>query len=73
MRALMRLLTVVSCEPMSDYCDKHDEPVKLVVVKFCPVCRGAKGGTNASESMTKAEKTARAKKAARARWAKKGR
>ena len=52
------------------YCHKHDEPVKMRVIVYCPACRGAMGGTNAGKSMTKAEKKARAVKAARARWKK---
>ncbi len=62
---------MVSCEAMTKYCDKHAEPVKMVVIEFCPVCRGAKGGTKTGKGMTKAEKIARAKNAARARWKKK--
>jgi hypothetical protein len=56
---------------MTKYCDKHDKPVKMLVIEFCPRCRGAKGGTKTGEGMTKAEKKARAQKAARARWKKK--
>ena len=52
---------------MDKYCETH-KTVKIVVVEFCPVCRGAKGGTKTGKGMTKAEKVARAKKAARARW-----
>jgi len=55
---------------MDEYCDKHEEPVKLRVIKYCPACRGALGGARSGQTMTAAEKTRRAKKAARARWRK---
>jgi hypothetical protein len=55
---------------MDEFCNKHDEPVKLRVIKYCPACRGALGGTRSAKTMTAAEKTERGKKAARARWKK---
>jgi len=58
---------------MDEYCNKKHgdgKPVKLRVIKYCPACRGAVGGTNAGKSMTAAAKTKRAKKAAKARWKK---
>lgn len=50
-------------------CDKHPD-VELVVVKYCPACRGASGGRNSAKGMTAAERTARARKGALARYGK---
>jgi len=52
------------------YCHKHDEPVEMRVIVYCPACRGKLGGVRAAKTMTAEAKTKRAKKAARARWKK---
>ncbi|MGB8060504.1 MAG: hypothetical protein WCF26_01235 [Candidatus Sulfotelmatobacter sp.] len=54
---------------MAKHCTIHPE-TELVVVEYCPVCRGQHGGAKTAKGMTAAEKTKRAKKAARARWKK---
>jgi len=55
---------------MTEHCKIHPE-VELVVVKYCPACRGGHGGEIAARTMSKAERSKRARKAARARWKKK--
>jgi hypothetical protein len=55
---------------MAKHCEIHTE-TELVVVEYCPVCRGQQGGRNAAEGMTAAEKSKRARNAAKARWVKK--
>lgn len=55
---------------MAEFCKRHPE-TELVIVAFCPVCRGQHGGEIAAQSMTAEAKSARARKAARTRWAKK--
>ena len=62
-------LTVNDLQALKRHCDIHPE-VELRVIVFCPACRGKSGGTEASKTMTAAEKTKRAKKAATARWKK---
>jgi len=54
---------------MAEHCSIHTD-TELVVVKYCPACRGSQGGTNTANAMTAAERTKRARKAVRARWAK---
>jgi hypothetical protein len=50
-------------------CEKHPE-VEMIVVTYCPVCRGSHGGKQTAKSMTAEERKARAVKAIRARWKK---
>jgi hypothetical protein len=54
---------------MAEHCTIHPD-TELVVVTYCPACRGGQGGTNAAKGMTKAERSDRARTAVRARWAK---
>jgi hypothetical protein len=55
---------------MAKHCTIHPE-TELVVVEYCPVCRGQHGGAKSAKGMTAAERSARARKAALARWPKK--
>jgi len=55
---------------MKKHCKIHRD-TELVVVEYCPVCRGQHGGANAAKAMTAEERSSRARKAARARWPKK--
>jgi len=48
----------------------HTE-TELVVVEYCPKCRGQHGGAKAAKSMSAGERSKRARKGARARWPKK--
>jgi hypothetical protein len=50
-------------------CEKHPD-VEMVVVTYCPACRGAHGGEQTAKGMTAEERKARARKAIRARWKK---
>jgi hypothetical protein len=54
---------------MAEHCAIHPD-TELVVVKYCPACRGQAGGENAAASMTAAQRSRRARKAVRTRWAK---
>lgn len=54
---------------MAKHCDIHPE-TELVVVEYCPVCRGQHGGAKAAKGMSAAERSKRARKAALARWPK---
>jgi hypothetical protein len=54
---------------MAEHCTIHTD-TELVIVKYCPACRGGQGGTNAAKGMTAEARTKRARKAVRARWAK---
>jgi hypothetical protein len=53
---------------MTEYCGIHPD-TELVVVKYCPACRGQAGGEKASAGMTQAQRTKRARKAVKTRWA----
>jgi hypothetical protein len=55
---------------MAEFCKVHPD-TELVVVKYCPACRGQHGGATAAKTMSAAERSKRARKAARARWPKK--
>jgi hypothetical protein len=55
---------------MAKHCTIHPD-TRLIVVEYCPVCRGQQGGANAAKGMTAVERSKRAQKAARARWPKK--
>ena len=50
---------------LSKFCHKHPErgPVKMVVIEFCPVCRGQHGGSKTLEKHGAAKMK---------RWGKKG-
>jgi len=63
-------LALVPWPTMAKHCKIHPE-TELVVVEYCPVCRGQQGGANAAKGMTAEERSKRAQKAARARWPKK--
>lgn len=54
---------------MAKHCTIHPD-TELVVVEYCPACRGTAGGTKAAEGMTAAQRSQRARKGARAMWAK---
>jgi hypothetical protein len=54
---------------MKEHCSIHPD-TELVVVKYCPACRGQAGGENAAAGMTQAQRTKRARKAVKTRWAK---
>jgi hypothetical protein len=54
---------------MTEFCTIHLD-TELVVVKYCPACRGAHGGEQSAKAMTAEERKARARKAIRARWRK---
>lgn len=51
------------------FCKIHPE-TELVVVTYCPKCRGGHGGALAAATLTAAERKRRARKAAKARWKK---
>jgi len=55
--------------PMTEHCSIHVD-TELVVVKYCPACRGQAGGEKTAQTMTAAARTKRARKAVMARWAK---
>jgi hypothetical protein len=50
-------------------CEIHPD-VELVVLTYCPACRGAHGGQESAKSLTAEERKKRARKAIRARWRK---
>ena len=52
---------------MAKHCTIHPD-TELIVVEYCPVCRGQQGGKNTAKRMTAEERSQRARKAARARW-----
>ena len=54
---------------MAEHCTIHTD-TELVVVKYCPACRGQAGGENAAKGLSASERSERARKAVRARWAK---
>lgn len=54
---------------MAKHCTIHTD-TELVVVEYCPVCRGQHGGMTTAKGMSAEERSKRAKKAARARWKK---
>jgi hypothetical protein len=54
---------------MAEHCTIHTD-TELVIVKYCPACRGQHGGAQAAKGMTPAERSKRASNAARALWAK---
>jgi hypothetical protein len=62
-------LPVLTYLTMAKHCTIHPE-TELVVVEYCPVCRGQHGGTIAAKGMSAEERSRRARKAARARWPK---
>lgn len=64
------MLSSANVTGMAKYCKVHTD-TELVVVEYCPACRGQHGGTKLAKSMTAAERVNRARKAARARWPKK--
>jgi hypothetical protein len=54
---------------MAEHCKIHTH-TELVVVKYCPACRGQAGGSNTAKGMTAKQRSQRARKAVLARWAK---
>lgn len=54
---------------MSKRCEIHPD-TELVVVTYCPACRGQHGAEIAAQTMSKKAKIDRARKAAKARWGK---
>jgi hypothetical protein len=53
---------------MRETCSIHPD-TELVVVKYCPACRGQAGGEIASAAMTAKQRSSRARKAVKTRWA----
>jgi hypothetical protein len=53
---------------MTEHCKIHPD-TEMVVVTYCPACRGQAGGENAAAAMTQEQRTRRARKAVRTRWA----
>lgn len=56
-------------QSMAEYCKIHTD-TELVVVTYCPACRGGQGGTNTAKNMTAKQRSQRARMAVRVRWAK---
>jgi hypothetical protein len=54
---------------MAEHCEIHPD-TELIVIKYCPACRGGHGGEIAAQGMSATERPKRAKKAAKVRWAK---
>ncbi len=54
---------------MSKRCEIHPD-TELVVVTYCPACRGQHGGEIAAKTMPKEARVDRARKAAQKRWGK---
>lgn len=52
---------------MAKHCEIHPD-TELIVVEYCPACRGQHGGAIAAKGMSAKERSERARKAARARW-----
>jgi hypothetical protein len=51
------------------HCKKHpDQKLVEVTIRYCPVCRGSKGGLQSASRMTPKERKERAQKAIAARW-----
>jgi hypothetical protein len=49
------------------FCEVHPKTA-LVVVTYCPKCRGKHGGATTAARLSAAERKRRASKAAQARW-----
>jgi hypothetical protein len=49
------------------FCKVHPKTA-LVVVTYCPKCRGQHGGAKTAATLSGAERKRRASKAAKARW-----
>lgn len=54
---------------MAKRCKKHPD-TELIVLEYCPKCRGQLGGKTTAKRLSAAERKRRAKKAAKARWGK---
>jgi hypothetical protein len=55
------------------HCKKHpDQELVEVTIRYCPVCRGSKGGLQTASRMTAKARKERAQKAIAARWGKEG-
>jgi hypothetical protein len=67
--SLQFILSSANLTAMTEHCTIHTD-TELVVVTYCPACRGQAGGEKTAKAMTAVQRTKRARKAVQARWAK---